>query len=251
MLRALIRAVRFEKNRSVTELLYPLDSYLKEFSAAVIRVDGNSVVLSATAFYPGGGGQPCDLGTLTWDGRQAQVTAVKREGADVIHTLDGPAPAVGVVVQAAIDWERRYSLMRTHTALHILCGVIFRDFGSPVTGGNMEPLKARMDFELAQLSPDFCRDIEGRVNREIEAARPVTVRIVPREEPFRIPDLIRTKINLLPEGIAEVRTVNIEGLDLQADGGTHVANTREVGRIKVVGYENKGKINKRLRILVE
>jgi misacylated tRNA(Ala) deacylase len=141
--------------------------------------------------------------------------------------------------------------MRTHTALHILCGVIFRDFGSPVTGGNMEPLKARMDFELAQVSPDFCEDIEGRVNREIEAARPVTARIVPRDEAFRIPDLIRTKINLLPEGIAEVRIVNIEGLDLQADGGTHVANTREVGRIRVVGHENKGKINKRLRIVIE
>lgn len=141
--------------------------------------------------------------------------------------------------------------MRTHTALHILCGVIFRDFGSQVTGGNMEPLKARMDFEIAQLSPDFCQDIETRINREIEAARPVTVRIIPREEAFQIPDLIRTKINLLPEGISEVRIVHIEGLDLQADGGTHVANTREVGRIKVTGYENKGKINKRLRIAVE
>ena len=162
---------------------------------------------------------------------------------------DSPT-AIGTEVRAALDWNHRYSLMRTHTALHILCGVIFRDFGSQVTGGNMEPLKARMDFELAQLSADFCQDIEARVNREIEAARPVTVRIIPRAEAFAIPDLIRTKINLLPEGIAEVRIVHIEGLDLQADGGTHVANTREVGRINVIGYENKGKINKRLRIMV-
>jgi misacylated tRNA(Ala) deacylase len=175
---------------------------------------------------------------------------VKREAGEVIHTLEGDIPALKTQVHGVIDWDRRYSLMRTHTALHILCGVIFRDFGSQVTGGNMEPLKARMDFELAQMSSDFCQDIETRVNREIQASRPVSVRVIPREEAFKIPDLIRTKINLLPEGISEVRIVDIEGLDLQADGGTHVANTREVGQIKVVGYENKGKINKRLRIVV-
>ena len=234
----------------MTSLLYPLDSYCKEFTATVEVADGNSVVLSCTAFYPGGGGQPCDIGTLSWSDDHTHVTAVKREGDKIIHVVEGSIPAIGTEVRAALDWNHRYSLMRTHTALHILCGVIFRDFGSQVTGGNMEPLKARMDFELAQLSADFCQDIEARVNREIEAARPVTVRIIPRAEAFAIPDLIRTKINLLPEGIAEVRIVHIEGLDLQADGGTHVANTREVGRINVIGYENKGKINKRLRIMV-
>jgi len=234
----------------VTSLLYPLDSYCKEFTATVEVADGNNVVLSCTAFYPGGGGQPCDIGTLSWNGEHTRVTAVKREGDKIIHVVEGSIPAIGTEVRAALDWNHRYSLMRTHTALHILCGVIFRDFGSQVTGGNMEPLKARMDFELAQLSADFCQDIEARVNREIEAARPVTVRIIPRAEAFAIPDLIRTKINLLPEGIAEVRIVHIEGLDLQADGGTHVANTREVGHINVIGYENKGKINKRLRITV-
>jgi len=234
----------------VTSLLYPLDSYCKEFTATVEVADGNNVVLSCTAFYPGGGGQPCDIGTLSWNGEHTHVTAVTREGNKIIHVVEGSIPAIGTEVRAALDWNHRYSLMRTHTALHILCGVIFRDFGSQVTGGNMEPLKARMDFELAQLSADFCQDIEARVNREIEAARPVTVRIIPRAEAFAIPDLIRTKINLLPEGIAEVRIVHIEGLDLQADGGTHVANTREVGHINVIGYENKGKINKRLRITV-
>ena len=235
----------------MTELLYVLDSYVRTFPTHVVSVNGSDVVLSRTAFYPGGGGQPCDQGQLSWSGRQTNVTAVKREGSDIVHTVAGDVPAVGTEVHGTLDWNRRYALMRTHTALHILCGVIFRDFGSQVTGGNMEPLKARMDFELAQLSPDFCQDVENRVNREIEAARPIRVRVIPREEAFQIPDLIRTKINLLPEGISEVRTVNIEGLDLQADGGTHVANTREVGRIKVVGYENKGKINKRLRITVE
>jgi len=234
----------------VTSLLYPLDSYCKEFNATIEAADGNNIALSCTAFYPGGGGQPCDIGTLSWTGENARVTAVKRDGDNIVHVVEGPPPAIGTQVHAALDWNHRYALMRTHTALHILCGVIFRDFGSQVTGGNMEPLKARMDFELAQLSADFCQDIEARVNREIEAARQVTVRIIPRAEAFAIPDLIRTKINLLPEGIAEVRIVHIEGLDLQADGGTHVANTREVGRINVIGYENKGKINKRLRITV-
>src|SRR6185437_13056285 len=156
-----------------------------------------------------------------------------------------------IKVRGSIDWDRRYALMKTHTALHILCGVIFRDFGSQVTGGNMEPLKARMDFELAQLSPDFCQNIEARVNREIEAARPVSVRMLPRDEAFQIPDLIRTKINLLPEGITEVRTVNIEGLDLQADGGTHVANTREVGRVTLLKTRSKGANNKRIVIGIE
>jgi misacylated tRNA(Ala) deacylase len=232
----------------MTEFLYMTDSYLREFEARVVRVDGNNVVLDRTGFYPGGGGQPCDFGTLRWAGGEAGVIAVKKEGADAIHTLAGALPAPDEVVHGILDWSRRYALMRTHTALHMLCGVIFRDFGSQVTGGNMEPLKARMDFELENLTPSFREDIEECVNREIEAARPVTVRILPRDEAFRIPDLIRTKINLLPEGILEIRTVNIEGLDLQADGGTHVANTREVGRINVIGYENKGKINKRLRI---
>ena len=235
----------------MTELLYPLDSYRKEFSSLVEGTEQNNVILSRTAFYPGGGGQPSDTGVLIWGSEQARVVAVKRDGPNVIHILEGALPASGAEVHGAIDWDRRYALMRTHTALHILCGVIFRDFGSQVTGGNMEPLKARMDFELAQLSPDFCQDIEARVNREIDAARPISVRIIPREEAFQIADLIRTKINLLPEGIAEVRIIHIEGLDLQADGGTHVANTSEVGRIKVVGYENKGKINKRLRITVD
>jgi len=235
----------------MTDLLYTKDSYRREFSAVVQRSEGTNVVLTETAFYPGGGGQPCDLGVLSWGSSQAKVTSLKREGDAVVHTLDSQAPSAGTEVGGTIDWDRRYSLMRTHTALHILCGVIFRDFGSQVTGGNMEPLKARMDFEIEQLSQDFCQDIEARVNREVQAARPINVRIIPREEAFAIPDLIRTKINLLPEGIASVRVVDIEGLDLQADGGTHVANTREVGRIKVVGYENKGKINKRLRIVVE
>jgi misacylated tRNA(Ala) deacylase len=158
---------------------------------------------------------------------------------------------VGTSVRGVLDWEHRYQLMRTHTALHILCGVIWRDYGALVTGGNMEPLKARMDFELEHMSVDFAEEVEAKINAEVAAARPVKIYILPREEAFQIPDLIRTKINLLPESIQEVRIVEIEGLDMQADGGTHVASTREVGAIHVVGHESKGRINKRLRIALE
>jgi len=235
----------------MTQLLYQTDSYRREFEATVSEAIGNDVVLDRTAFYPGGGGQPNDVGVLRGDGREWRVLKVRKEGDRVLHQVEGAPPAVGTKITGAIDWQRRYQLMRAHTALHILCGVIWRDYKASVTGGSMEPLQGRMDFEFEHMPGELAREIEERINREVEAARPVKVAILPREEAFQIPDLIRTKINLLPEGIREVRTVNIEGLDLQADGGTHVANTREVGRIKVVGYESKGKINKRLRISLE
>ena len=239
----------------MTEALYHSDAYLKEFDAVVTAVEGHAVALDRTAFYPGGGGQPNDEGTLADGARTWKVTRVRKAGADVWHELDGDLSGLqdltGLAVHGAIDWERRYKLMRTHTAMHILCGVIFRDYGASVTGGNMEPLKGRMDFEFETMRQEFVRQIEEKINVEAAAARPVKVKILPREEAFQIPDLIRTKINLLPEGIAEVRTVEIEGLDLQADGGTHVANTREVGRIRVVDYKSKGKINKRIEVVVE
>lgn len=232
------------------QLLYQTDSNLKQFSAIVTAHEGSAIVLDQTAFYPGGGGQPADFGAMRWQGKEVPLKKIEKKGEIVLHHLEGELPAIGEHVEGVLDWERRYALMRTHTALHILCGVIWRDFGAPVTGGNMEPLKARMDFELENMSVDFAERVEAAINREVEAAREIRVKILPREEAFQIPDLIRTKINLLPEGISAVRTVEIVGLDLQADGGTHVANTREVGQIKVVGHESKGKINKRLRILL-
>jgi len=185
-------------------------------------------------------------------GRRWAVTKARKQGDMVWHEIaEGEPPAPGSTVHGAIDWERRYRLMRTHTAMHILCGVIWRDYGASVTGGNMEPLRGRMDFEFETMRQELVREIEEKINVEVAAARPVRVRILPRQEAFQIPDLIRTKINLLPEGIAEVRTVEIEGLDLQADGGTHVANTSEVGRIRVVDYKSKGKINKRIEVAIE
>jgi misacylated tRNA(Ala) deacylase len=237
----------------VTELLYQTDSYLREFEAVVTAVDAENgrVALDRTAFYPGGGGQPCDQGVILLEDMAAAVTKVAREGDLVWHTMNPPFPAeVGHRVNCLVNWDRRYALMRTHSALHILCGVVWRDYGALVTGGNMDPGAGRMDFEFETLRGELVGEIEAKCNREIAAARDVRVRILPREEAFQIPDLIRTKINLLPEGIREVRTVEIVGLDLQADGGTHVANTREVGRIRVTDYKSKGAINKRIYIEV-
>ena len=235
----------------MTDALYHTDAYLKEFDAVVTAIDGNRVALDRTAFYPGGGGQPNDLGTLASRGERWNVVKVSKQGADVWHELDREAPPPGTPMHGAIDWERRYQLMRTHTAMHILCGVIFRDYGASVTGGNMEPLKGRMDFEFETMRQEFVKQIEEKINVEVAQARPTRVRILPRADAFQIPDLIRTKINLLPEGIAEVRTVEIVGLDLQADGGTHVANTSEVGHIRVVDYKSKGKINKRIEVALD
>ena len=235
----------------MTAALYHSDAYLKEFDAVVTAVEGQSIALDRTAFYPAGGGQPCDLGTLSQGAQTWKVTKTRKAGADVWHDLDGAPPAVGAAVHGVIDWARRYQLMRTHTAMHILCGVVFRDYGASVTGGNMEPLRGRMDFEFETMRQELVKEIEEKINAEVAAARPIKVAILPRAEAFAIPDLIRTKINLLPEGIAEVRTVEITGLDLQADGGTHVANTREVGRIRVTDYKSKGKINKRIEVVVE
>jgi misacylated tRNA(Ala) deacylase len=233
----------------MTELLAHTDAYLREFEATVVAInpEENAVALDKTAFYPGGGGQPCDYG---WLG-DTPVTKVKRQGEHIWHWLDGELPAAGAIVHGKLDWDRRYKLMRTHTAFHILCGVVWQHYAAQVTGGNMDVLKGRMDFEFETLRRELVKEIEEKLNVEVAAARDVRVKVLPRAEAFQIPDLIRTKINLLPKGITEVRTVEIEGLDLQADGGTHVANTGEVGKIKIVGYKSKGKINKRIRLEIE
>ncbi len=239
----------------MTTLLYQTNSYLKEFSAIIAAVDAETraVVLDQSAFYPGGGGQPCDFGTLEVAGVMYPVEKVKKQGDDVLHFLGGTdsLPAVNSASHGTLDWVRRYQLMRTHTALHILCGTVFRDYGAKVTGGDMDPLKGRMDFEFENMRAELVNAIETATNLEVQQGRDMRVKILPRDEAFQIPDLIRTKINLLPEGIMQVRTVEIVGLDLQADGGTHVMNTSEVGRIKVVDYKSKGAINKRIYIEIE
>lgn len=229
-----------------TELLYLRDAYLREFDATVTAVDGERVALDQTAFYPTGGGQPHDSGSLAG----ASVVDVRKEGDDVWHTLEGAVPDVGARVHGVLDWDRRHRLMRTHSALHVLCGVIWNEYGTAVTGGNMEPLEARMDFAFDPLPEGFAARITELVNAEIAADRPIEVSFLPRDTAVEDEDLIRTAVNLIPASVHEIRVVDIVGLDKQADGGTHVRSTGEIGAFEVVKTESKGKGNKRLRIRV-
>jgi len=232
----------------VTDLLYLSDAYLREMDAAVVDRRDDAVALDRTVFYPTGGGQPHDTGVLTIDGRDLPVTEVRKEGELVWHTLDGETPPVGAAVHGRLDWDRRHALMRTHTALHILCGVIWNEWGTAVTGGNMEPLTARMDFEFDPLPGGFGDRVADLVNAEIAADRPIEIDFLPRDAALADEDLIRTKVNLIPESVSVIRVVDIVGLDKQADGGTHVRSTGEVGRFAVTKTESKGKGNKRVRI---
>ncbi len=231
-----------------TDLLYHTDSYLRNFDARVVAVREDAIALDRTAFYPGGGGQLPDHGLLRWDGQEHPVTGLPKDDDCIWHMVEGPLPPLGTKVQGEIDWEHRYRMMRTHTALHVLCGLIFREYGAQVTGGQMYVDRARMDFTLEQFDQNLIEAIEASANRAIQEDHLIKVYVLPREEAFQIPDLIRTKINLLPPGIPSVRIVEIIGLDLQADGGTHVKSTAEVKGIKVIKSENKGKSNKRLEI---
>jgi len=228
--------------------LYQVDAYCRRFTAIVTESAGEAVQLDRSAFFPGGGGQPHDRGTVTDGARTWQLTGARVKGGGAVLELDGPAPPVGTELQCELDWERRYALMRTHTALHVLCAVVWRDYGAKVTGANMEPLRGRMDFEFEHLSGELVREIEAKVNAEVAAARPTRVDFMARADADRDPDLIRNKVSLLPPSIAVVRVVGIEGLDLQADGGTHVASTREIGRVEIPSYKSKGRINKRLEL---
>ncbi|NHK29767.1 MAG: alanyl-tRNA editing protein [Asgard group archaeon] len=239
----------------MTEELYLLDSYLKEFNAKITKIEneGLHIYLDRSAFFPGGGGQPNDEGLLLFNNEEYRIDKVSRDkNREIFHRIDRPFKgSIGTEIKCQIDWERRYVIMRYHTALHILCGLIWKEFGASVTGGNMYLDKARMDFNLADFSKERVEYIEKRVAEEVKASRDVKIAILPREEAFQIPDLIRTKINLLPPNIKEVRTVEIVGLDLQADGGTHVKNTNEVGKVSIIETINKGKDNKRIVIKLD
>ncbi|MBM3730772.1 MAG: alanyl-tRNA editing protein [Actinobacteria bacterium] len=227
-----------------TDLAYLRDAFVREFDAAVVAVEGNEIALDSTYFYPTGGGQPHDTGTLG----SAHVSDVRKDGDLVWHILQGPIPNVGETVHGVVHWERRFNLMRTHTAMHILCGVIWREWQVPVTGGNMEPLSARMDFEFDPLPEGFAQRVEELVNEAIVHDHPIEVSFLPRDTAVMDEDLIRTKVSLIPETVRDIRVVDIVGLDKQADGGTHVASTRDVGRLRVTKLENKGKGNKRVRV---
>jgi misacylated tRNA(Ala) deacylase len=228
------------------------DQTLREWDAVVLACGPDGIVLDQSAFYPGGGGQPPDHGVLLWGGVQTRITGARKTADDVclVSAEGDPVPVPGTTVRGALEDDRRTSLMRTHSGLHVLCGVVFRDFGALVTGGNMEPLTARMDFNLEAVPPGFKETAEDACNAELRADRRIEVRTLPRAAAFEIPDLIRTATNLVPEDVKEVRIVDIVGLDQQADGGTHVASTSQVGRISVVKVESKGKGFRRLRIAI-
>lgn len=238
---------------------YHTDAYLKEIETKVVDIHDDWVALDETVFYARGGGQPSDRGVLFWDDDREQVQArvvdVRRDkgegGGQNWHRLEGAMPCEREGVRGSLDWERRHALMRAHTVLHILCGVIWRDYRAPVTGAEMDVGKARMDFEFERMSAELAAEIADKVNVEIEANREVRVSILPRKEAEGIPDLVRNKVSLVPKEIDRIRVVEIVGLDLQADGGTHVERTGEVGRVKIVSHKSKGRINKRLRLAIE
>jgi misacylated tRNA(Ala) deacylase len=228
------------------------DQTLREWDAVVLASGPDGIVLDRSAFYPGGGGQPPDHGVLLWGGVQTRITGARKGSDDVyLVPLDGdPLPPAGTAVRGAVEDDRRTALMRTHSGLHVLCGVVFRDYGALVTGGNMDVLSARMDFNLEAVPPGFKETVEDACNTELRLDRRIAVRTLPRSEAFEIPDIIRTATNLVPEDVKDVRIIDIVGLDQQADGGTHVASTSQVGRISVVKVENKGKGFRRLRIAI-
>ncbi|WP_049569000.1 alanyl-tRNA editing protein [Nonomuraea sp. SBT364] len=234
-----------------TQRLELADQNLRDFEAVVLDATPEGIVLNRSAFYPGGGGQPADHGVLLWQGVETRIAGV-RKGDDLylIPAEGDPIPPAGTVVTAAVADERRSALMRTHSGLHVLCGVVFREYGCPVTGGNMEPMTARMDFNLPEVPPGFKEAVEELCNAEIVADRRIDVRVLPRDEAFAIPDIIRTATNLVPAEVQDVRIVDIVGLDTQADGGTHVASTKQIGRIKVAKVESKGRGFRRLRITI-
>jgi misacylated tRNA(Ala) deacylase len=237
------------------EELFSVDAYRRQFDATITEVDREQgrVALVRTAFYPGGGGQPHDTGTLTWDGGKAVVVRVARDGGRIWHWLEGDSlefPRASAEVLGTLNWDRRHLLMRTHTALHVLCGVVWADYRVAVTGGNMEPGLGRIDFELDAMSAELGQRLEQRVNQEIARAHDILVEFLARSEADLDPALIRTKANLIPDHIDPLRVIDIVGLDRQADGGTHVATTSEVGRVQVLKTESKGRANKRVRLAV-
>jgi misacylated tRNA(Ala) deacylase len=235
----------------VTEELFLNDPYLREFDARVVKLAGREVILDRTAFYPGGGGQPPDKGTLGVGPVRANVVDARREGGGIVHVLDNPIPETVQGLRGELDWERRLAHMRHHTALHVLSGVIWEHFGAKVTGGQMRADRARMDFSFpGEWTAEVVGEIERLTNEALAEERPVKVYELPREEALENPDLIRTQVNLVPERVRRIRIVEIEGLDTQADGGTHVANTREVGRMEITNHKSKGRQNKRIEFVL-
>jgi misacylated tRNA(Ala) deacylase len=237
----------------MTDRIYSADAYAREMTALVVGTDDDDrrLLLDRTVFYPGGGGQPHDVGSLWIGDDRLEVVRVTADAGGVWHWVDGSVPAAGTTLRGELDWDRRYRLMQTHTAMHALCGVVWEKYQSPVTGGNMNPGEGRLDFELPQWDPEDRDPLEEELNRQIARALPVEVSFLPRDVADEDPSLIRTKVNLLPKDLTEVRVIDIVGLDRQADGGTHVDSTAEVGRVRIAKVESKGKGFRRIRLTID
>lgn len=230
----------------MVEELFRQDAYLKETDATVTAAEERGVRLDRSIFYPTGGGQPGDTGLLRWEGGEAKVTdTIKADGNDVLLVLapDALRPAVGTMVHAVLDWERRYLHMRMHTALHVMSAVIKGN----VTGGQVGVDKSRLDFNLEGDVPAK-EWVTEEINKLIALDRPVTPQWVTDEELTARPELVKTMSVRPPMGAGRVRLLSIEGIDLQACGGTHVARTGEIGRVECTKIENKGKMNRRFII---
>lgn len=237
----------------MTDKIYSTEAYVRQMDAVVVAtdVDDGRILLDRTVFYPGGGGQPHDLGVLTVGDDELAVTRVASDGANVWHWVDGGLPSNGTAVRGELDWDRRYRIMQTHTAMHALCGVVWDRFQSPVTGGNMGAGEGRLDFELPQWDPEDKAPLEEELNRQLSRALPIEVSYLPRQEADADPSLIRTKVSLLPPELTEVRVIDIVGLDRQADGGTHVHSTTEVGSVRIAKVESKGRGFRRIRLAID
>lgn len=236
----------------MTEALYQNDAYLKRFDGDVVTVTPEGVLLDRTAFYPSGGGQPSDMGQLSLpEGGTVRVIDVRKTQDGILHVLDRPSSlAPGDRITGEIDWARRYAHMRYHTALHILSGVVYRRVESGITGNQITAERSRMDFSIPGFERALAETFLDGVNEVVREHRPVTVRFLSRVEAMKDPTLIRVARELVPD-VETVRVIDIEGFDVQADGGTHVANTAEVGFARLERIENKGARNKRLYLTLD
>ena len=234
----------------MTELLYQTDSYVKEFDASVVKAEGKSIFLDKTHFYPTSGGQPGDTGVMVAGGKEYKVVAAKKVGGEVVHEVDSEGINVGDKVHCRLDWEKRYKHMRGHTACHILSYVVNKATGALITGNQIADDKCRVDFDLENFDREQIKTFEQEANAIIAAAAPVSTRIMPREEAFKIPSVMKLK-NVLPPSVEMIRIVEMKGYDTQACGGTHVKNTSEIGGITVTSAENKGKNNRRIYFVLK
>ncbi len=225
--------------------LYFSDSYLKEFDSTVVAMEGTNVILDQTAFYATGGGQPNDTGKLICNGKDYAVTDVKKSDQGTVHVIAEPGLKIGDRVHGVIDWERRYRFMRMHTAAHVLSATVNKFTGALVTGKQLDLQQSKIDFSLEQFDKDKIQQYGEEASKTCASGAQVKTYFLPREDALKIPGMVRLA-ERMPPNVPELRVVEIIGIDTQACGGTHVNDIKEIGTIKVLKAENKGKTNRRM-----